>query len=176
MVNPGILFLVILLIIFIISGIIIFLFVYNKNNNNNIPLNSCKSQTNISSLLPITNAQVCYSLINQVCQANGTYYLGQISQGEYDYVVTSFGSTPLDVCVNFCTESYTSSNTAPNIFGICQGDTNSQTNFNNCMNQLNSTTCIPPIPIAINPENNILYYPFTPTSANCLNSSCQQPV
>lgn len=175
--NIGILFLFILLVLFIIIGIIAFLYVFNTNNN--IVQSSCKSQTNISGLLPLTNAQVCYSLISDVCKPNGTYYIGQISQGEYDYIVAPYGSTPLDVCINFCTESYTpppTPSTDGNPFGICVGispNNESQTNFNNCMNQLNSTTCIPPIPVAINTTNNILYYPYIPTSQNCLNSSCQ---
>ena len=62
--------------------------------------------------------------------------------------------------------------------GTCIGpeynSQSAQNNFNNCFNQLSSTTCIPPIPLAINNEN-ILYYPFTPTKCACLDATGQNP-
>lgn len=187
--NVGILLLIVILILIIIATIGIFIYVVVKNSNSNPVLSSCKSQINIGDLLPLTNADVCYSQsANGLWQPNGQYYIGEISNGQYDYVVAPYGTTPLNVCVSFCNSftpptGSTGSMASPNgctgtSCGTCVGpDYNSQTaqtNFNNCLNQLSSTTCIPPIPLAINDEN-ILYYPFTPTKCGCLDAGGNNP-
>ena len=149
---------VILLLIFI--GLCITAVVAPTTNNNSsiiVATPSCASTTDLSKLITIPN-----SGFN--CIQNGIptslYYIGQLDNNQYDYVVAPWTSQPLDVCIGFC-ESYTN--------GICNGSTynglSAQDNFDKCMTQLTATTCIPPAPLAI--KDGILYYPLAPTAKIC---------
>ena len=165
MINPGVVLLITLAIILTIIVVILLVWAivsyYNfersggTGTTGNFP---CSDNINISSLIQITDA-------TPVCVQNGVagslYYIGQTNL-QYDYVVAPWGTSPLDVCVGFCT-GYTG--------GQCSGPqyagASAQQNFDKCMSQLSSTGCAPPIPIAAN--GTILYYAFTPTCNICDN-------
>jgi hypothetical protein len=90
------------------------------------------------------------------------YYIGNLGDGKLDYVVAPYGTAPLDVCISFC-EKYSA--------GSCTGaDFNgksAQANFDQCMKQLSSTTCAPPVPLAI--KGSTLFYAYLPTCRRCQN-------
>jgi len=119
----------------------------------------CSSNINLSSLIQIPNT-------GSNCIQNGLttslYYIGQLSPQTYDYVVAPWGTQPFDVCIGFCT-GYTG--------GVCSGSSyngkSSQDNFDQCMSQLSSTTCVPPVPIAA--KGTTVYYAFSPTCNICDN-------
>lgn len=162
----------IVLVLIIISVIILIIFIglcitaivvpaTQQGNNNVTTTPSCTSTTDLSKLLTIPNS-------GYNCNQNGIttslYYVGDLGNKNYDYVVAPWTSQPLDVCIGFC-QSYTNE--------ICTGSNynglSAQQNFDNCMTQLSSTTCIPPSPIAI--KDGILYYPLSPTAKICTSVS-----
>lgn len=104
------------------------------------------------------------------CVQNGRtgqyFYIGNLGTGAYDYVVATFGTQPLDVCVNFCIGGSSG--------GVCSGPNyngqSAQANFNRCMQQLSSDICSPPLPIAA--RGTTLYYAYSPTCKIC--SNCGQ--
>jgi len=167
MVNPGVVLLIILAIVLtiIVIGAIIWAAVeYSRDTNGTggtgtTGLALCNQNINISTLIQIPN-------VGANCIQNGMpsskYYIGQLGNQNFDYVVAPWGTQPLDVCIGFCT-GYTG--------GICFGaesqGKSAQQNFDNCMTQLSSTTCIPPIPLAA--KGTILYYAFSPTCNVCDN-------
>lgn len=166
MANPGVV-LLILFAIFLTIGIIILVVWagvdYYKNIGGGTGTNilpPCSRDINVSSLIQIpTNGSA--NCIQQ--GSTGTfYYIGNLGSGEYDYVVAAWGSKPFDVCIGFC-HGYTG--------GACTGPIyagkSAQTNFDNCMSQLSSSRCTPPIPIAA--RGTILYYPYSPTCNVCSN-------
>jgi hypothetical protein len=163
MVNIGVILLfttaILLSLLFIILIIWASISYINNSNNSITSLPNCNSNVNPSDLIQISST-------GSICLQNGLpislYYIGQIPPQTYDYVVAPWGTQPLDVCVSFCT-GYTG--------GTCYGPPyngqSSQSNFDNCMSQLSSTTCIPPIPIAS--KDNTLYYALSPTCNICDN-------
>lgn len=164
MINIGIVLLITFVIVLILAliGLIIGASVVtyqNKKNKNVVVQQPCNQNINISNLIQIPDGT------GTNCTQNGItgslYYIGDIN-ANYDYVAAPFATQPLDVCVGFC-ETYDGENcTGPSINGK-----SSQENFTQCMSQLSSTTCIPPIPIAA--RGTILYYAFSPTCDVCDN-------
>lgn len=163
--NPGVILLIILAIILTIALItLLSITAVNVSNTSNSTgttgsniLPPCRSSVNISSLIQIPD-----SLPN--CVQNGVtgslYYIGNLGSQNYDFVVAPWGSQPLNVCIGFCT-GYTG--------GICNGPNyngrSAQANFDRCMQQLSSTDCIPPLPLAA--RGTTLYYGYSPTSNIC---------
>lgn len=167
-VNPGITALTIIAIILTITLAVLVVWavvssITNKSTggtgSNFLP--PCSQNVDISSLIQIPSSG--YNCIQQG-STGSLYYIGQLGNKQYDYVVAPYGTSPLDVCVGFCT-GYTG--------GKCSGPPfngqSAQSNFDNCMKQLSSTTCSPPIPLAA--KGTILYYAFSPTCRICDNCS-----
>lgn len=171
MANVGIILLIILSIflIFAMIGLIIWGLSSNASANSSsnngggtAVLPPCSTAVNISSLIQIPPGT------DTNCTQGGVtgtlYYLGDLDEN-FDYVAAPWGTQPLDVCIGFCT-GYTG--------GICTGAVSSgksaQDNFNNCMNQLSSTTCATPLPIAV--RGTTLYYAYSPTCLSC--DSCNK--
>jgi len=164
MANIGVILLITTAILLALLFIILIIwaslsYINNPNNNSLSSLPNCNTNVNLSDLIQISST-------GSNCLQNGhstsLFYIGQIPPQTYDYVVARWPTQPLDVCVSFCT-GYTG--------GTCYGPPyngkSSQSNFDNCMSQLSSTTCIPPIPIAAN--GTTLYYAFSPTCNICDN-------
>lgn len=164
MVNIGVALLVTLAIILAIVMIILITwaavsYAQKSGTTGPVVLPPCSSNINLSGLLQIPdNAPRCI----QNRQSTSLYYIGQIPPFTYDYVVAPWGTQPFDVCIGFCT-GYTG--------GVCSGPPyngkSSQDNFNQCMSQLSSTTCTPPLPIAA--QGTTVYYAFSPTCNVCDN-------
>lgn len=163
--NLGVILLIILIIILTIGITIALIYVSieesrnNNNNSGNVILPPCSESTNISSLIQIPN-------IGSDCLQNGTagslYYIGNIENSKYDYVVAPWTTQPFDVCIGFCSGYTGNTCSGPNYNGK-----SAQDNFNNCMQQLGVTGCAPPLPVAA--KGTTLYYPFTPTCNVCDN-------
>lgn len=170
MVNAGVVLLISLAIIVTIAVVVALSlaaiestkFQGTTGSTGNIGLPPCRQTINVNSLLEIPD-------IGAECVQKGQtgefFYIGNLGTGNLDYVVAAWGTQPQDVCVDFC-KSFTG--------GSCSGpDYNGQSaqaNFNQCLQQLSSTTCSPPIPIAR--RGPILYYAFSPTCNIC--SNCGQ--
>ena len=173
MINIGIIFLIILLIILLIAAITAGVYAVYKNSQNKPipPLAPCTPENAVNINSP--DVLTCYNNnINNQCVPNNQYYIGQATNGKYDYVVSTFSSTPQDVCVSFC-ETYTANPltcTGPNYNNLTALE-----NYNNCIQQLTPTTCLPPLPLAINDQTNTLFYAFSPTICSCLNYNCESP-
>lgn len=169
MVNPGIALLVTFAVILTISLIILLVWAgiesaNNKNTGNTGTTGSnslppCSQNINISSLIqiPTTGADCA-----QQGRTGTYYYIGNLGSGQYDYVVAKWGTQPFDVCIDFC-QGFTG--------GMCTGPSyggkSAQDNFDNCMKQLSSNTCTPPIPLAA--QGTFLYYAYSPTCNICDN-------
>lgn len=165
MVNVGVVLLISLAIILTIAviGLIIWGvvgFIQNINSGGSTgTLQPCAGNVNKSELLQI-NRETPRCIQNG--QETSLYYIGGIENSKYDYVVAPFGTSSFDVCIGFC-KGYTGGNcTGPPYNGVT-----AQENFDRCMTQLSSTTCTPPIPLAV--EGAILYYAFSPTCNICDN-------
>ena len=163
MVNVGIMLLISLAVLLTIGIIIVLIWAGVSSSNNSggktgaPSLPPCSQNINISSLIQIpTMGFNC----TQQGETGPLYYIGQLGNQQYDYVVAPWGTQPLDVCIGFCSTFSDGNCTGPNYQGV-----SAQDNFNSCMNQLSSTTCTPPIPIAA--QGTILYYPYSPTCNIC---------
>lgn len=93
------------------------------------------------------------------------YYLGELSQGKWDFVVAPITTLPANVCAGFCTTIQDNICTGPNYAGKT-----AQENYVACLASLATKDCVPPAPIAI--KGTVLYYPYSPTCRECDN--CQQ--
>lgn len=148
------------LILLFLSIIICIIVGYNLRKKDNV-LPPCSQ--NISNLIKIPSKVPPNSEID--CPSRGTrgifYYVKSLNSN-YDYVVAKWPTQSKDVCIDFC-DSFNQ--------GICNGPNyngkTAQENYNSCMLQLSSTTCTPPIPIAI--QDGILFYPYSPTCSICDN-------
>lgn len=129
------------------------------NTGNNLP--PCNQNVNLQSLIQIPDSG--FNCVQEGVTGS-KYYIGQLGNLQYDYVVAPWTSQPLDVCIGFCT-GYTGGTTGGKCSGTNWNGKSAQVNFNNCMSQLSSTTCIPPAPVAA--RGTILYYPFSPTDRIC---------
>jgi hypothetical protein len=117
----------------------------------------CSQSIDISTLIQIPSP-------GPNCIQNGStgskYYIGKLGNNQYDYVVAPWGTQPFDVCIGFC-QTYSN--------GVCTGPNyngkSAQDNFNDCMSQLSTTKCSPPLPIAA--QGTILYYAYSPTCNIC---------
>ncbi len=96
-------------------------------------------------------------------QTGQYFYIGNLGDTKYDYVVTPYGTQALNVCIHFCDKGLSD--------GVCNGPNyngrKAQENFDNCMKQLIRTDCTGPVPIAI--KDSIYYYAYTPTCNTCSN-------
>lgn len=166
MVNAGVALLIGLAIIVTIGVIVALSWAAIESERSNTngttgppPLAPCRQTVNFNDLLEIPDQGFN-------CVQRGTtgtlYYIGNLGTGTYDYVVAPWGTQPIDVCVGFCTHLKDGSCTGPNYNGR-----SAQSNFDQCMKQLSSTTCSPPLPIAA--RGPILYYAFSPTCNICDN-------
>lgn len=155
--NPGVTWLVsflILLVILILAVLSYAIYTYysnNPNSNNGVNLPPCSEVTNISSLVQIGDLPEC--IVNGV--SLNRYYIGRITDGKYNFTVSPYKNQPLDVCISFCSKYDGKICTGPEYNGKT-----AQENFESCMEQLSSTVCKPPIPIAA--KGTILYYPLQP--------------
>ncbi|CAH6420867.1 Hypothetical protein HVR_LOCUS1310 [uncultured virus] len=172
MVNPGLVLLITLAIVLTIvviglliwAGVSYYNYTQGAGGTGATGLPSCSQNINISDLtqIPLGTGTNC----TQNGITGSLYYVGAINSN-YDYVVAPWQTQPLVICIGYCT-SYTGGN--------CSGPTASgktaQENFDNCMSQLSSTTCTPPIPIAA--RGTILYYAYAPTCGvcDCCGSGC----
>lgn len=166
--NAGIVGLVILAILLAVGAIILVVYgfidyqqkINSTQTGNTGPLLPCSKTVNKTTLVQIpSNKLPCI-------QNPSTYYIGNLPVPNdptinYDFVVAPYSSTtPFEVCSGFC-NSYTG--------GTCYGSDyngkDSNSNFNDCINQLSSTTCTPPVPLAI--RGNTLYYALSPTDKLC---------
>lgn len=141
-------------------GLLIFLIAYGyhdyKINNQPIPPNSlppCNTDVDIDSLIQLPAG-------GQLCSGTNLYYIASL-----DLVVAPFPTPAASVCVQFC-DSLTKSNGVLSVNGVCTGSSaNAQILYNQCLAELTSTTCTPPIPLAA--LGTTLYYANSPTDATC---------
>ena len=158
--NPGVILLICLGVILLITAILVITWAAISFNNNNVPgpLPQCSQNVNINSLIQIPDTG--YNCV-QHGQTGSLYYVGQLGNLDYDYVVAPYKTPIQDVCIGFCSIGFTG--------GVCMGPNyngkTAQTNYDNCIAQLSSTTCIPPIPIAA--KGTTIYYPLLPTCCAC---------
>lgn len=117
----------------------------------------CSDNVSYSNLYQITSeTPICYN--NGV--HTGNYYIG--CNSDYNYVASTNQILPQNVCNGYCD--------TPPVNGVCTGSVyngeDAQTNYDNCMQQLSGTNCIPPAPVAS--LGKILYYASSVTSNSCL--------
>lgn len=135
-----------------------------SNNNSGASgttgLPACSQNINIDTLIKIPD--VGANCIQQGVPTN-LYYIGKLGDQTYDFVVATYGNSPLNVCSGYCQGGV--------INGQCTGPSyagkSAQENFNICMSQLTSTTCEPPIPLAA--KGTDIYYALSPTCRACDN-------
>lgn len=157
MANFGIVLLISLVVLsmVVVTILLSWAAVESYNDHANV-IPSCDQDIDIASLVQVKDRCI------QSGVATSLYYIGSSNNSKYDFVVAPWKTQPLDVCVGFCT-SYSS--------GVCNGPNSNgksaQINFNHCMDQLSSTTCSPPIPIAA--DGAIIYYAYSPTCNICDN-------
>jgi len=158
MVNWGIVFLVVLTIIIavVVIGVLIGTAIARSEQGGNTTITSgCTAD--ISSLVQIPNTlETC----DQQGSPTSLYYIGNISS--FDFVVAPWPSSPLDVCVDYCSSFDNNTCTGPNFNGKT-----AQQNFDACMAQLTPTTCQGTLPIAA--KGAIIYYAHVPTCRSCSN-------
>lgn len=136
-----------------------------KQNNDNGSGNTtnqppCSSTVNTNTLVVIPENQApCHqdSIIT-------LYYIGELSQGKWDFVVAPITTSPNNVCASFCTTIQNNTCVGPNYAGKT-----AQENYLTCLASLSTKDCVPPAPIAI--KGTVLYYPYSPTCRACDN--CQ---
>lgn len=171
MVNPGVAALIALAIILTIGFIVLLVYATvsaatgqggGTTGPNFLP--PCDQNFDISSLIQIPSSG--FNCVQQGV-TGPLYYIGQLGNQQFDYVVAPWGTQPLDVCVGFCT-GYTGGNCSGPPFN----GQSAQNNFNHCMSQLSSTTCAPPIPLAA--RGTIIYYAFSPTCCICDGCPCNR--
>jgi len=169
MVNAGLVALISLTIILtlfiVVSLILVAVKSIRSNNGSNVPnsLPPCLSTVNINSLLQIPSN---YPNCVQQGITGSLFYIGNLGSGKYDYVVAPWGTNPSNVCIGYCS-SYNN--------GVCLGPNyngkSAQINFDQCMKQLTSTGCSPPLPIAA--QGTKIYYALYPTCNSC--DGCGNP-
>ena len=140
------------LVIIVAIALLIFLIVYGyhdyKTNSQPIPPNSlppCNTDVDIGSLIQLPAG-------GQLCSGTNLYYIASL-----DLVTAPFPSPASSVCVQYCDSL---------VNGVCSGSSPSaQSLYNQCLAELTSTTCTPPIPLAA--LGTTLYYANSPTDATC---------
>ena len=162
MVNPGIILLAVFVFVLFLALAITIAFTVNAElthtgSTGTTGLEPCSQTVDLDSLIQIPSDQPpCL----QQGRNLGLYWIGDLAPFTYNYVVAPYGTQPLEVCRGFCT-GFTGSGTGAICTGpVYQGKT-AQENFNACMSQLTSTTCLPPVPIAA--QGTTLYYALLPT-------------
>ena len=121
----------------------------------------CTNTVNTADLVVIPDSQApCHedSVIT-------LYYIGELSQGKWDFVVAPITTLPTNVCASFCTTIENKTCVGPNYAGRT-----AQENYVACLASLATQNCVPPAPIAI--KGSVLYYPYSPTCRAC--DICQQ--
>ena len=89
------------------------------------------------------------------------YYIGNLGDQTYDYVVSPWPNNPQLVCASYCSP--------PPVDGVCSGPIFSgrtaQENYDLCLAQLIPNDCLPPAPLAV--KGITEYFAYTPTSLIC---------
>jgi hypothetical protein len=166
MVNVGVIILIVTIIIFILLGIGLLSWAlvsrarYNELHPGEpgTPLPPCSESINISDLI-----QIPTDMAPNCIKGAPYYYIGNLGDKSYDYVVSSWPTQIINVCLHFCDTL---------VDGVCTGGIyngrTAQENFDSCMKQLKpNPTCSPPDPIAA--KGPLLYYAFSPTCSVCDN-------
>jgi hypothetical protein len=166
--DPAVVVLIVVAVLLIIGGIIavtIAIISSNASNSNQgmtgmtgTAGTPCNQVINIDTLLQIPDANICI----QQGQPTPLYYIGDLGDRSLDYVVAPWPTSPIDVCVDFCSQYSSGSCTGPSFNGV-----SAQDNFDNCMMQLSTDQCQPPIPLAA--RGTTLYYAQSPTCRSCDN-------
>ena len=139
---------------------------------------SYKQYQNVQNKL--NNLPTCYNISSEFnliqipndmgeCRV-GTYYIGKLTDGTYDFVVAPWGTTNHNVCVQFCNNfnPETQFCTGVDYLGKSAND-----NYHACIKQLDGLVtnqdgvpkCNGPVPIA--QKGPILYYPQSVTCKSC---------
>lgn len=161
--NPVIVIAVIIIIILIVLLIILVtraIIDTKKNNDSGSGTTTnqppCSDTVNTSELIVIPEDQ-------QPCHQDSIitlYYLGNLSEGKWDFVVAPITTSPTNVCVSFCTTMQNNICMGPNYAGKTANE-----NYLACLASLATTKCVPPTPLAI--KDSVLYYPYSPTCRAC---------
>jgi hypothetical protein len=168
--NPVVVISVIIIVVLIVILIVLITraSIDTQNNNANGSSNTtnqppCTNTVNTNTLVVIPEDQApCHqdSLIT-------LYYIGELSQGKWDFVVAPITTSPTNVCASFCSSIQDKTCVGPNYAGKT-----AQENYNDCLVSLSTTNCVPPAPLAI--KGTVLYYPYSPTCRSC--DSCQNTI
>jgi hypothetical protein len=165
--SLGITILAITVIVIVVGLVILIIVAVSQTGSNSggggnsqVP---CSQVVDIDKLIQIPDVcSGCTCLQN--CLDIGLYYIGGLAPFTYDYVVAPYPTTPVNVCVQFCQIGGYNPTT-----NTCVGpefnNRTAQQNFDNCMTQLSSNDCKPPVPIAA--KGPILYYAISPTNRSC---------
>jgi len=170
-INPIVIIAVVIVIVLLVILIVMITraVIDTRRNNTNGSGNTtnqppCSSVVNTNTLVVIPEDQApCHqdSIIT-------LYYIGELSQGKWDFVVAPITTSAVNVCASFCTNIQNDTCIGPNYAGKT-----AQENYQTCLTSLaslNVKNCVPPAPIAI--KGTVLYYPYSPTCRTCDN--CQQ--
>ena len=163
MANAGIalatIFLVILSAIFIV--IILSALISDSVDNTNDPVTvpACTSfipQSELINIPEIGARCVTQGNLNQTL-----YYIGNLGDQTYDYVVSPWPNQPELVCASYCSP--------PPKDGVCTGPIyagrTAQENYDICLTQLIPNDCEPPVPLAV--KGITEYFAYIPTSLIC---------
>lgn len=155
--NPGVTGLIILAVIIAIVTIVLIVVATYQNNKTPPPpvtIPDCTGSVNINSLVDLTDPNVI------ACTISNQYYVGNVPPNTYNFVVAPYSTPYATVCGSYCS-------TFQN--GVCTGTpvngVSAQTNYDNCIAQLNPSTCAPPLPVAH--LGTTLYYPLYATIGQC---------
>lgn len=170
MMNPVVIIAIIVIIILIVVLVVMVVRAAISNHQNTVDGGSnttnrppCSTTVNPTQLVVIPEDQ-------EPCHQDSVitlYYVGELSQGKWDFVVAPITTLPTNVCAAFCSSIQNNICTGPSYAGKT-----AQQNYTDCIASLSTiaVNCVPPAPIAI--KGNVLYYPYSPTCRAC--DTCQQ--
>jgi hypothetical protein len=117
----------------------------------------CSQFVDLDTLPQVPDSDICI----QQGQPTSLYYMPS-----NNFVVAPWGTSAFDVCIGYCS-GFTGSTGSTG--GVCTGpnynNMTAQENFDACLQQLSTTVCFPPTPIAA--RGTTLYYAFSPTCGVC---------
>lgn len=162
-VNAGLVLLVSLVVIVTILVIVLSVWGYSANLADQ--KQSVSGITGLSPCIQTVNLDTLVDIPPDTprCFNRNYYCINALSNGVYDYIVTTSANTPQDVCVQFCSQYSNGTCTGPDYSGK-----SAQDNFDNCIAQLTPTDCVPPLPIA--KMGTTLFYAAIPTCQTCTTS------
>lgn len=161
--RTGLLIFTVILVVIIV--VFLFILIYRAYQASRNPtrqvviLPPCNDTVNVTTLVQIpSTAPRCF--IGGVEQ--NTYFIGNINPA-YNYVVGPSAVPAQTVCLGYC---QTFNSTTQVCTGQGSGGTvSAQTEYDNCITQLSSTSCQTPLPVAaLGP---VVYYPQSVTQQNC---------